>query len=245
MKQAIYKVVSNELIADATFRITLEGDTSAFSRGGQFADVAIEGKFLRRPLAVTCWDEKRFSMIYKVVGEGTALLSQTAPGATLDVLTGLGNGFDASLCAESALVVCGGIGASPVFSLVRELLDKGRKVVVVMGFNKASEIILEKELRLMGAQVHVATMDGSAGFKGLVTQLIAETDPEYDYFYTCGPKVMMKAVCEALTGPGEVSMEERMGCGVGICYGCTCHTTSGARRICKDGPVFKKEDIIW
>lgn len=245
MKQGIFRILGNERIADATFRITLEGDTSDIFRAGQFADVALEGRFLRRPLAVTEWDDSSMSLIYKVVGEGTAQMSAMRPGESLDVLTGLGNGFDTAACSQDALVVCGGLGASPIFSLVKELRRQGRNVTVVMGFNKASEIILEEPLRGAGASVHIATMDGSVGFKGLVTGLISELDPVYDCFYTCGPKVMMKAVCELLPGHGQVSLEERMGCGCGICYGCTCHTTEGPRRICADGPVFDREVVIW
>ena len=243
MKQGNYIVESNVPIADGTFRMRLAGDTSGILRGGQFADLAVEGYFLRRPLAVLDWDAEGFSVIYKVVGAGTEVLSHILPGERIDVLTGLGNGFDASACKSSALVVCGGIGASPAFSLVKELLSQGKKVQVVLGFNKASEVILEDEYRKLGADVKVVTMDGSAGLKGLVTVAIPESG--YDYFYCCGPKVMMKAVCGIVPVPGEVSLEERMGCGCGICYGCTCHTTGGPRRICADGPVFKKEEVIW
>ena len=223
----------------------LEGDTSAFKRGGQFVDLAIEGRFLRRPIAVLKWDGDGFDIIYKVVGDGTAEMSSMEEGTVVDVLTGLGNGFDADACRSAALVVCGGVGASPAFSLVSELLSKGRRVTVVLGFNKACEIILADEYRALGADVRIATMDGSEGTAGLVTDAIAECRPEFDFFYTCGPKVMMKAVCEALDGPGQASLEERMGCGCGICYGCTCHTTKGPKRICADGPVFNREDIIW
>lgn len=245
MKKGIYTVVSNELVADKTYSIVLEGPCAGFERGGQFADVALDGKFLRRPLAATCWDEKRFTMTYKVVGQGTEQLAALAAGATLDVLTALGNGFDASLCKSEALVVCGGLGVSPVFSLVKELLAQGKKVTVVAGFNTASEMLLTDELAAMGADVHVATMDGSVGAKGFVTDCIADLKPSFDFFYSCGPMVMMKAVCAALPTSGQVSLEERMGCGVGICYGCTCHTKGGARRICADGPVFMKEDVEW
>ena len=245
MKQGIFKINANCRIADGTYRMYLEGDTSAFCRGGQFVDVAIDGYFLRRPLAVTEWDDKGMSIIYKVVGKGTGEMSLMQAGQTLDILTGLGNGFDADKCGYSALIVCGGIGASPTFSLAKELLAKGRKVTVVLGFNKADEIILADEYRALGAQLHIATLDGSVGTKGFVTDAIKEIAPEFDFFYTCGPKVMMKAVCGMLTQPGQASLEERMGCGCGICYGCTCHTAKGPKRICADGPVFNKEDIIW
>ena len=227
------------------YRMLLQGDTSAFRRGGQFVDIAVNGFFLRRPIAVREWDSGSFDIYYKVVGKGTAELCRMECGSTLDVLTGLGNGFDPGRCSGSALVVCGGIGSSPAFSLVKELVAEGKKVTVILGFNKAAEVVLFDEYRRLGVDLHLVTLDGSAGLKGLVTDAIRELNPEYDYFYTCGPKVMMKAVCELLDGPGEASLEERMGCGCGICYGCTCHTVSGPKRVCADGPVFKKEEIIW
>ncbi len=245
MKVSDYIIESNVCIADGVYRMTLVGDTSAILRGGQFADIAIEGFFLRRPLAVTQWDDRSFSIIYKVVGQGTEVMATMQPGASINVMTGLGNGFDSAAAKKNALVVAGGIGASPCFTLAKELIARGVHTTVVLGYNRACDVILEDEYRSLGAEVIVATMDGSAGVKGLVTDAIAAHQPAYDYFYTCGPKVMMKAVCETLEGPGQVSLEERMGCGCGICYGCTCHTHKGARRVCADGPVFKKEDVIW
>ena len=245
MKQGIYRIVDNREIAPGIRMMRVEGDTSAFSRGGQFVDVAVDGFFLRRPLAVREWDGKGFDMVYKVIGDGTRKMSAMLPGESLDILTGLGNGFDPSACRSSALVICGGIGASPAFTLAKELVGAGRKVTVILGFNKASEVILFDEYRSLGVDLHIATIDGSAGVKGFVTDAIRALAPEYDYFYTCGPKVMMKAVCDLLEGDGEVSMEERMGCGCGICYGCTCHTVSGPKRVCADGPVFRKEEIVW
>ena len=245
MKEGRYTVISNVRVAADTYRMRLSGDTSAFTRGGQFADVAIDGFFLRRPFAVTEWDKDGFDMLYRVVGQGTDALKTVGEGAVLDVLTGLGNGFDPSLCRRSALVVSGGLGASPVFSLVRQLKDEGKEVTLVMGFNKSEDIVLLDEYRTMGIDLHIATMDGSEGVKGLVTDLIDMLKGDWDCFYTCGPKVMMKAVCEKLAIPGEASLEERMGCGCGICYGCTCHTAGGPKRVCADGPVFRKEDIIW
>lgn len=245
MKQGLFKIASNTQIADKVYRMRLLGDSSGFIRGGQFADVALEGKFLRRPFAATEWDSEGFSLIYKVVGEGTDRMKDLTPGTVLDVLTGLGNGFDPELCRESALIVSGGLGASPVFSLAKDLISNGKKVTVILGFNSAADIFFVKEYKALGAKVAVATMDGSEGIKGLVTDAIDALKPEFDCFYTCGPKVMMKAVCSSLDAPGQASLEERMGCGCGICYGCTCHTAQGPRRVCADGPVFNKEDIIW
>lgn len=245
MKQGKYRITANRCIAYKVWRMDLEGDTSALDKAGKFVDIAVEGFFLRRPLAATCWDEKGFSVIYKKVGKGTEALSRMVLGQELDILTGLGNGFNTSACSRKALIVCGGLGASPVFSLAKELISEGKQVTLIQGFNTKYDIILNSEFKDLGIQPAVVTMDGSAGMKGLVTDAIDAIDPDYDYFYTCGPAVMMKAVCEKLEGPGEASLEERMGCGCGICYGCTCHTKSGAKRVCADGPVFKKEDIIW
>lgn len=245
MKTSSYTITGNRPVANGVFSMDLAGDTSAIRRGGQFVDIAIDGFFLRRPIAVQKWDGQGMTIVYKVVGKGTEVLSGMKPGAVLDIMTGLGNGFDARSCKEAALIVCGGLGASPAFSLCKELVAKGRKVTVILGFNTSSDIILLEEYRDLGADVRVVTMDGSAGLKGLVTDAIDVVKPEFDYFYTCGPYVMMKAVCAKLDVPGEASLEERMGCGCGICYGCTCHTESGAKRVCADGPVFKKEEIIW
>lgn len=245
MKKSEYKIISNAPVADKTYRMRLQGDTSQWVRGGQFCDVAVEGFYLRRPIAATLWDEETFDIVYRVIGEGTEKMAQMPSGKTLDVLTGLGNGFDASKTTTSALVVCGGLGASPCFSLVKELLAQGKKVTLIMGFNTSADIVLQEDYEALGIKPLIATMDGTRGYKGLVTDVINILKPKYDYFYTCGPKVMMKAVCELLDGKGEASLEERMGCGCGICYGCTCHTNSGARRVCADGPVFSKEDIVW
>ena len=225
MEKALYTIISNELIADKTYRMRLAGPTGSLKRAGQFVNVAVDGFFLRRPLAAQEWDPESLAVIYKVVGQGTEVMSGMQPGQALELLCGL--------------------GASPVFSLAKELIDAGKKVCVVMGFNTAADAVLVDEFKAMGAEVHVATLDGSLGVKGFVTDTIKAAQPQFDYFYTCGPAPMMKAVCTSLEGPGEASLEERMGCGCGICYGCTCHTNSGAKRVCADGPVFKKEDIIW
>jgi dihydroorotate dehydrogenase electron transfer subunit len=245
MEKALYTILSNELIADKTYRMRLQGPTGALKRAGQFVDVAIDGFFLRRPLAAQEWDPESLAVIYKVVGQGTEVMSAMQPGQALELLCGLGNGFNAGACRQSALIACGGLGASPVFSLAKELIAQGKKVCVVMGFNTAADAVLVDDFKAMGADVHLATLDGSLGIKGFVTDAIKAVQPEFDYFYTCGPAPMMKAVCASLEGPGEASLEERMGCGCGICYGCTCHTASGPKRVCADGPVFKKEDIIW
>ncbi|MCQ2183879.1 MAG: dihydroorotate dehydrogenase electron transfer subunit [Bacteroidales bacterium] len=243
MTRGQYVIKENVLVADRTWKLTLAGDTSALRRGGQFVNIAIDGFFLRRPLAATMWDGEGFCVFYKTVGKGTQVLSTKQPGEILDALVGLGNGYDASACRESALVVCGSLGASPTFTLVRDLVASGKKVEVILGFTGAADVILEKEYEALGAKVTVMTEDGSRGRKGLVTDAMPEGG--YDFFYTCGPLPMMKAVCQKAICDGEASLEERMGCGCGICYGCTCHTNKGPRRVCADGPVFKKEDIVW
>ncbi len=245
MKDIAFRIKSNEPVARDIYRMTLEGDASLLRRGGQFVDIMIPGKFLRRPLAAMDWSGEGLTVVYKTVGKGTVQMSELKRGEELMVLLPLGNGFDASRCREKALVVSGGLGASPVYGLVKELLARGREVKLVMGFNSAADAVLVEDYKRLGVDAAVVTMDGSAGMKGLVTDAIRELDPQYDFFYTCGPKIMMKAVCGMLQGPGQASLEERMGCGCGICYGCTCHTKEGPRRVCADGPVFDKEDIIW
>ena len=245
MKDLTFIIKSNKRVADGIYRMTLDGDASQIARGGQFVDITVPGKFLRRPLAAMDWSGDSLTVVYKTVGKGTAQMSELKAGAELNVLLPLGNGFDASKCREKALVVSGGLGASPVYGLVKDLLARGREVKLIMGFNSAGDAVLVEDYKKLGVDVTVVTMDGSIGMKGLVTDAIRELQPPHDFFYTCGPKVMMKAVCEMLPGPGQASLEERMGCGCGICYGCTCHTKKGPRRVCADGPVFDKEDIIW
>lgn len=245
MKQGIFLIQDNIQIACQTWQMRLRGDSSALSTPGQFVDISVEGFFLRRPFAARDWDSEGFDFIYKTVGKGTEAMSRLKAGQTIDVLTGLGNGFDSGACKVKALLVSGGLGASPLFPLAKRLIAKGKKVTAILGFNTAAEAILQSEYEALGVETHMVTLDGSLGMKGLVTDAIKKFNPAFDIFYTCGPKVMMKAVCEALDGPGQASLEERMGCGCGICYGCTCHTNKGPKRICADGPVFNREDIIW
>ena len=245
MKQGWYEIRENCGVAPRVYRLRLAGDTSGMVRGGQFVDIALDGFFLRRPFGVASWDAGEMTLYYKVVGEGTRMMARLRPGVRLDVLTGLGNGFDAACCLREALLVGGGLGASPMLPLARELAGQGKRVVAVLGFNRAADIVLAEEYRALGADVCVVTLDGSAGWRGTVCDALRKRQPAYDYFYTCGPKVMMQAVCDMLDGPGEASLEERMGCGCGICCGCTCRTAKGAKAVCSDGPVFKKEDIVW
>ena len=242
MIKSLFTIAENTLIAPKTFKMVLVGEGAV---DGEFVNIAVPGYYLRRPLSVCDLENGRLTIVYKVVGEGTKVLSEMKAGAELEVLTGLGRGFDPSECRKEVLLVGGGLGVPPLLLLARKLKAQGKKVTAVLGFNKAEEIILEKEFRGVCDEVVISTVDGSVGVKGFVTDAIKATEPAYDFFYTCGPMVMMKVVCAALEGPGEASLEERMGCGAGFCYGCSIQTKNGPRRVCKDGPVFKKEDLIW
>ena len=245
MQKRIFKIESNDPVARDTFRMVLRTDGPVAIRSGQFVDIAIPGFYLRRPISVSDTLPDGVVLFYKVVGEGTAVMAGMVPGDTLELLLPLGSGFHPEKCAEAALLIGGGLGAAPLYLLARELLAAGRKVTAVLGFNRADEICLADAYRALGVPVHIATLDGSAGVKGFVTDAIAAARPAFDRFYTCGPLLMMKAVCTTLDTPGEASMEERMGCGAGFCYGCTLQTQSGPRRVCADGPVFDKEEILW
>ena len=242
MNKSLYTIAENSLIATKTFKMVMEGD--GFEEG-EFVQIAVPGYYLRRPLSVCDWEDGRLTIVYRVVGAGTRALSEMGIGAELEVLTGLGRGFEPEACREKALLVGGGLGVPPLLLLAKRLKAQGKKVTAVLGFNKADEIILEKEFRAVCDEVVISTVDGAVGVKGFVTDAIRATEPSFDYFYTCGPMVMMKAVCTVLEGPGEASLEERMGCGAGFCYGCSIQTKNGPRRVCKDGPVFKKEELLW
>ena len=245
MQKRIFTIESNEATARDTFRLVLRTDAPVAIRSGQFVDIAIPGYYLRRPISVNDVLPDGVVLYYKVVGEGTKVMAGMVPGQTLELLLPLGSGFHPEKCREAALLVGGGLGAAPLYLLARELLAAGKRVTAVLGFNKADEICLVDEYRALGVPVHIATLDGSADVKGFVTDAIAAAKPAFDRFYTCGPLLMMKAVCTTLDTPGEASMEERMGCGAGFCYGCTLQTQSGPRRVCADGPVFDKEEILW
>lgn len=245
MNKLFFTIAENVTVADRTKRMKLVADDPDFKFQGEFIDIAVNGFFLRRPISVCDCGAGYIIIYYKIVGAGTARLAGMNEGQRLDVLSGLGKGFDCGACHSSALLVAGGLGAAPLYLVAKRLVQSGKKVTVVLGFNRSSEIILEDEFRGLGADVHIATLDGSAGVKGFVTDAISRACPEYDYFYTCGPMVMMKAVCAALQSGGQASLEERMGCGAGFCYGCTVNTKKGPARVCKDGPVFDKEDILW
>ena len=243
MKQSIFTVISNEALTQNVYKMVLTGDTSAITAPGQFVNIQLEGLFLRRPISVCDYDDKALTIIYKVVGKGTEAMSQMSVGTKLDILTGLGNGYDLSLSGDFPVLLGGGVGVPPMYNLAKKLLAEGKDVTVILGFNTKSEIFYEEQFKALGAKVIVATADGSYGIKGFATTPLAELD--YTYFYTCGPEPMLKAVYKATTTSGQMSFEERMGCGFGACMGCSCKTLTGYKRICKDGPVMKKEEILW
>ena len=243
MKQSIFEIKSNEKIAKDVFRMVLSGDTSDLTNPGQFVNIKLDGFFLRRPISVCDYDEGVLVLIYKVVGEGTVVMSRMCEGEKLDILTGLGNGFDTSLSGENPVVIGGGVGVPPMFNLARKLIAEGKNVTAVLGFNKEEEIFYKDEFEKLGAKVLISTVDGSVGVKGFVTDAMKNID--FTYTYCCGPEPMLKAVYNASDKSGQFSFEERMGCGFGACMGCSCKTKYGDKRICKDGPVMVKEEIIW
>lgn len=240
-KENIYKILSNEKIAKDVYKMVLEGDTQYITAPGQFVNIKISDKYLRRPISVCDCDDSTITVIYKVVGAGTEEMSQMQAGESLDVLTGLGNGYDITK-SKKPMLIGGGVGVPPMYMLAKKLIEDGQQVTVILGFNTKNEIFFEQEFKDLGADVYVATADGSYGIKGFVTDAFID---DYDYFYTCGPLPMFKAVYEKTTTSGQFSFEERMGCGFGACMGCSCKTKYGNKRICKDGPVLVKEEIIW
>ena len=242
MKQGIFQILSNTALTDSVYKMVLEGDTSAITASGQFVNIRLTGKFLRRPISVCDYDERSLTIIYKVVGHGTEAMSAMAPGQELDILTGLGNGYDLSLAGDAPLLIGGGVGVPPMYNLAKKLVAMGKTVNVILGFNTKSEIFYEEEFKALGCAVTVTTVDGSYGVKGFVTNALPES---YTHFYTCGPEPMLKAVYKATVTSGQMSFEERMGCGFGACMGCSCKTLTGYKRICKEGPVMKKEEILW
>ena len=244
MQQTTLTVAENVRLTSDTYRLVLTGDTSAITAPGQFVDLKLAGFYLRRPISVCDWEEGRVTLIYKVLGHDTEAMTALPVGTALDVLTGLGNGYDAAKSGEKPLLVGGGVGIPPLYGLCKRLVAQGKSVTAVLGFNRAEDIFLADEFRALGAQVIIATADGSAGLRGLVTDGMAAA-PDYTYLYTCGPEAMLKAVYGACRTSGQFSFEERMGCGFGACMGCSCQTKYGSKRICKDGPVLEKEEIVW
>jgi len=243
VKQQIFKITKNEKIAKDVMLMTLSGDTSDLSHPGQFVNIKIEGQFLRRPISVCDYTPDTLTLIYKIVGVGTEEMSKYTPGYELDILTGLGNGFSTENSGDTPLLIGGGVGVPPMYNLCKTLIAEGKKPTVILGFNTAEEVFFEKEFKDLGADVFVTTVDGSLGIKGFVTDAMKELS--YSYFFTCGPEPMFKAIEKIAATSGQYSFEERMGCGFGACMGCSCKTKYGNKRICKDGPVLVREEIIW
>ena len=242
MKQGIFKISLNEKLVENVYKMVLIGDTSDITACGQFINIQLDGLYLRRPISVCDCDENSVTIIYKVVGKGTEQMSKMTVGETLDVLTGLGNGYDLSLSGDAPVLLGGGVGVPPLYMTAKKLIADGKKVSVILGFNTESEVFYEQEFKDLGCDVTVTTVDGSYGVKGFVTNAYPEN---YTYFYTCGPEPMLKAIYKTAVTSGQMSFEERMGCGFGACMGCSCKTIAGYKRICKDGPVMLKEEILW
>ena len=243
MKQSIFTILSNKALTDCVYKMVLSGDTTAITAAGQFVNIKLDGLFLRRPISVCDYDDQTLTIVYKVVGKGTEVMSKMTPGQELDILTGLGNGYDLSTAGEKPVLLGGGVGVPPMYNLAKKLIADGKKVSVILGFNTKTEIFYEEEFKNLGCDVTVTTVDGSYGIKGFVTTALENMG--YSYFYTCGPEPMLKAVHKASVTSGQMSFEERMGCGFGACMGCSCKTLTGYKRICKEGPVMRKEEILW
>ena len=242
MKQGIFKIAENSALTNNVYKMKLCGDVADITAPGQFINIKLDGLYLRRPISVFDRDDESITIIYKVVGKGTEQMAEMNVGDTLDVLTGLGNGYDTSLCKEHAVLLGGGVGVPPLYMLAKKLLSENKRVSVVLGFNTKDEIFCEEDFKNIGCDVNVTTVDGSYGIKGFVTDALPEY---YDHFFTCGPEPMLKAVYKASKTSGQMSFEERLGCGFGACMGCSCKTLTGYKRICKDGPVMLKEEILW
>lgn len=244
MNKSKYKIIENKQIAKDVFKMILEGDTSEITRPGQFINIEIEDLYLRRPISICDYDENSITIIYKVVGQGTEKMSKLENGYELDILTGLGNGFDTNMSGDKPLLIGGGVGTPPMYRLCKDLIKEGKNPTVILGFGTKDDIFYKEKFEKLGVTVYISTVDGSAGTKGLVTDIMKNIN-DFTYFYACGPMVMLKAVCNATDKSGQVSLEERMGCGFGACMGCSIQTKKGNKRVCKEGPVFVKEDLIW
>ncbi len=243
MTSGFYKVLSNVQLTQTVYKMVLSGDTSKITAPGQFINIKLDGMFLRRPISIYDWDDKTITIIYKVVGKGTEAMAQIKEDAELDCLVGLGNGFDTSVSGENPVLIGGGVGIPPMYGLLKKLIAEGKNPSVILGFNTKDEIFEEENFLSLCKNVYVTTVDGSYGTKGFVTDALKNID--YSYFYTCGPMPMFNAIEKTAKGSGQFSFEERMGCGFGACMGCTCKTKYGNKRICKDGPVLVREEIVW
>ncbi len=242
MEKSVFRVVSNTALTENVYKMVLEGDTSHITAPGQFVNIALSGLYLRRPISVCDVEGDKLTIVYKAVGKGTRQMAGMQE-SQLELLTGLGNGYDLSKAGENPVLLGGGVGVPPMYLLAKELKKMGKKVRVILGFNTKSELFYEEEFKMLGCEVTVTTVDGSYGIKGFVTDALKEM--EYSYFYTCGPEPMLKAVYKTSKTSGQMSFEKRMGCGFGACMGCSCKTITGYKRICKEGPVMEKEEILW
>ena len=243
MKQGFFTIKENTPLTKSVYRMVLKGDTSDITAPGQFVNILLDGLYLRRPISVCDRAEGSLTIVYKVVGKGTEKMSGMKTGEVLDILTGLGNGYDLTEAGDHPLLLGGGGGVPPMYLLAKDLIAEGKQVSVVLGFNTKDEVFYEDEFSRLGCDVTVTTVDGSYGMRGFVTDAMKEID--YSYFYTCGPEPMLKAIWKTAVTSGQMSFEERMGCGFGACMGCSCKTLTGNKRICKDGPVMRKEEILW
>ena len=242
MKDSVFTVSAQRKLTETVFEMKLSGDTAAITAPGQFVNLRLDGLYLRRPISVCDLEGETLTLVYKVVGKGTAQLSQMQPGQKIPVLTGLGNGYDTARSGDQPLLIGGGVGVPPLYLLAKRLRAEGKHVSVVLGFNTASELFYEQEFLNLGCELHISTVDGSRGVKGFVTDALPE---RYTHVYTCGPEPMLKAVYRTIPTGGSFSFEKRMGCGFGACMGCSCKTITGYKRICKEGPVLQKEEILW
>ena len=242
MKQGIFIVAENRPLTGKVSRLVLKGDASAIERPGQFVQLRLDGLYLRRPFSVCDRTKDSFTVLFETAGKGTGQLRSVEPGTELDVLTGLGNGFDLDACGDAPLLIGGGTGVSPLYWLAKDLLRHGKRPTALLGFNTAEEVFYEDEFHALGMETIVTTVDGSRGMKGFVTDAMGR---EHTDFFTCGPEAMMRAVCEHSDKPGQLSFDKRMGCGFGACMGCTVKTKNGLKRICKDGPVLNREEVLW
>lgn len=243
-KNDVYEILKNEMLTKDVYKMILKGETKYIKAPGQFINIKIDGCYLRRPISVSDWDENTITIIYKIFGKGTEIMSKMNAGEKLDILTGLGNGFNSNLSGQRPLLIAGGVGVPPMYRLCKELIQEGKSPIVVLGFNTKEEIFYENEFKDLGVNVYVSTVDGSFGIKGFVTDALKDLK-DYTYYYACGPMPMLKAVYENLAVNGQLSFEERMGCGFGACMGCSIQTKEGTKRVCKEGPVFRKEELIW
>lgn len=243
MRESIFTITENTQLTSTVFKMKLSGDVSEITSPGQFVNIKLQGLYLRRPISVCDCEDGVLTLIYKVVGKGTEQMAKMTAGEELNVLTGLGNGYNTALSGDKPVLLGGGVGVPPLYMLAKKLIAEGKKVSVVLGFNTKEEIFCEEDFKALGADVSVATADGSYGVKGFVTDALKDID--YTYFYTCGPEPMLKALYKVTATSGQFSFEERMGCGFGACMGCSCKTITGYKRICKDGPVLEKEEILW